>query len=155
MLKTLIRQISLSDFETINVIAKQEHDLHVALRPDLYRIADPVMSRYDYEKTLEEGIGFVVEENQEVIGYIIGFVIDNENPLLVPGRVLVISALAVDQTQQKKGYGKLLTESLIKVGKNHGCDRVELQVVAVNENAVDFYKHLGFEAKTEIMQRKI
>lgn len=62
------------------------------------------------------------------------FVTDNESGEIV--------ALYVLKKYQKQGIGKALMDMAIK---DISSDKVTLFVLKGNENALDFYKHMGFE----------
>jgi ribosomal protein S18 acetylase RimI-like enzyme len=46
---------------------------------------------------------------------------------------------------RKKGYGKLIVESLLGWGKANGAETAYLQVMLNNPNAISLYKQLGFK----------
>lgn len=57
------------------------------------------------------------------------------------GKVGQIRYMAVDNSYQGKGLGKLIVEYLEKKGKELGLQKIELQA---RENAVEFYKSSGY-----------
>lgn len=55
-----------------------------------------------------------------------------------------IKYLRVKAKYQKKGNGRLLMDIAIKKAKLSDCESVSLYVETINENAIAFYRHLGF-----------
>lgn len=78
---------------------------------------------------------FVIEENRKIIGYVIA---DEERNLIV--------SIAIHPDYRRKGYGKMLMKHVLRFMKGE----VVLQVRKSNEIAINFYKKLGFEEKTEL-----
>lgn len=80
------------------------------------------------------GEGFLIaKENYEIVGYVILEVIEPKKGY--------IRSIAVKADYRNKGIGKMLIDYLIK---NFELDELSLHVRAGN-NAIDFYKKIGFE----------
>jgi RimJ/RimL family protein N-acetyltransferase len=56
-----------------------------------------------------------------------------------------IGAFGIKQQYQSMGYGKKMMQELIRDLSVDGVRRIELRVEADNEQAIGFYKKLGFE----------
>lgn len=52
--------------------------------------------------------------------------------------------LGVDPAYQRKGLGKALLSFLVERSRKEGCSVMHLDVRADNEEAIRFYKSLGF-----------
>lgn len=61
-----------------------------------------------------------------------------------------IYSLCVDSEYRGKGGGKLLVEYAENELKARGCMKLNLQVLASNENVVAFYKKCGFSVEERI-----
>lgn len=55
-----------------------------------------------------------------------------------------IKYLNVKAKYRKKGNGRLLMDFAISKAKLNRCESVSLYVETINNNAIDFYRHLGF-----------
>lgn len=84
----------------------------------------------------------VLEENNEIIGYIGGCFFSEEGE---------IYNFLIDKKYQHKGYGTMLITSLFDEIKKDGTKVVTLEVRHNNVNAYNFYLKLGFK---EIAIRK-
>ena len=78
---------------------------------------------------------FVIEENNKIVGYVIA---DNERNLIV--------SIAIHPDYRRKGYGKMLMRHVMRFMRGE----IILQVRKSNKIAINFYKKLGFEEKTEL-----
>ncbi|HXR44314.1 MAG TPA: GNAT family acetyltransferase [Pseudolysinimonas sp.] len=56
-----------------------------------------------------------------------------------------LNYLAVDPSEQRRGWGRLLVEHVAGLLAERGCPKLSLQVRAGNEAAVAFYRRLGFQ----------
>ena len=64
-------------------------------------------------------------------------------------------SVAVDPNNRRLGIGRSLVEHAIKVLKNMGCIKVNLQVRSSNLKVVAFYQALGFETEERISMGKL
>ena len=56
-------------------------------------------------------------------------------------------AVAVDENCRRGGVGKALVEHALAALKARGCEKVNLQIRAGNEEVAAFYEALGFEVE--------
>lgn len=100
-------------------------------------------------------------------GRVIGAVVLSENPdgyyeagdwskILNAGEYLVIHALAVDPTLERKGAGRFIVERCIELAKEGGYKALRLDVVPGNIPAERLYQKTGFTfAGTKDLKRNI
>jgi len=62
---------------------------------------------------------------------------------------LYLEDLFVRPAARGKGYGRALLEHLARIAHERGCGRMEWSVLDWNEPAIQFYKKLGAEPKSE------
>ena len=151
----VIRKANYDDFAAINVIAKQEHELHVTMRPDLYVSVDPVIDQERYRQLLDNYQVFVAEKDGIVVSYAVCFVKEDNNPVKTKRRTFFIDAIGNEENHIGQGIGKKMMEYAEALAKEAACDCLELQVVAVNQEAVGFYDHLGFKKKYLHLEKDI
>lgn len=53
--------------------------------------------------------------------------------------------ISVSQKAQGQGVGRELIESLFELGRQNNIGKIAMRVMGANTNAIQFYKHLGFE----------
>lgn len=97
---------------------------------------------------------FLVAENDEkVIGYIIGKTALNEYK--IRNNTGHIQSFYVTKKYRGTGVGKELYNALIKWFKTKKCDNLELDVYATNKKSVNIYEKWGFKPITIQMKRKL
>lgn len=101
---------------------------------DKFKRKDNMLKHARFEKGLTRGFFFVTRKTNKLIGYIAW-----EKDMII--------ALEVTEKYQGQGFAK----KLLNIAINHGADK--LTVNKSNENAIEIYKHLGWEEykKTDTM----
>lgn len=85
---------------------------------------------------------FVVEHEEEFLGYL---EMTKENDYFTNKPIGYISAIAVTSSSEGKGVGKLLMKKAETWCAENQCTELVLDVFKANQNAIMFYRHLGFE----------
>ena len=150
-----IRNALKNDLNLINEIAKQVHNLHVELRPDIYVPNDIVISEERYNELLAEGIVLVGEIDNQIVSYAVCFIRDWNNPVMARRKVMFIDAIGNDENFRNCGIGKKMMDHIINYAKEINCDRVELQVIESNKNAMGFYEHMGMKEKSRTLEMNL
>ena len=155
----IIRDLTIADFDAVNDLFMQLHDLHVEHRPDLYRRIDkPATTRaWDYEASLEDKdiIMLGAEADGKIVGFCITEIRRSESKALVPRISAHIKNLAVDRNYRRQGIGKALYDAAVTRGKAYGAGAVELEVFSFNDSAIAFYRSLGMTVQSCTMERTI
>jgi ribosomal protein S18 acetylase RimI-like enzyme len=60
-------------------------------------------------------------------------------------QIINVNFFYVKSSNRGKGYGKELVKYSDKYTRNRGYDKYFLRVSDINENAIEFYEHNGFE----------
>ncbi|MFA5604042.1 MAG: GNAT family N-acetyltransferase [Bacilli bacterium] len=154
-MEILIRQATVNDFDSINEIANQEHEMHIQLRPDLYNYSDIILTNKWFSELLDNGSIIVGEFNKKVVSYGIFYIKKTNEPLLINKKVMYLKAIANEKNYIGLGIGKQMMNYIIKLAKENKCDLIELQVDSENKRAVIFYEHLGMTEKSRVMELKL
>lgn len=92
---------------------------------------------------------FVAESNNQIIGYIYGYILDNDAVCLNIGSKL--DALYIIEEYRNLGIGKRLLEEFKKWSKDNNATYIEVNVLTKNINAYNLYKRANFkEVKTTL-----
>ena len=141
----MIRKATLNDFKEINSIFNEVHRLHVNNLPNIFKDKDP-LPKEDFVKMLEDNSQIIlVNEDDEINGFIRIEILEKEGILTKKRKDVNIEQIAVKEGQQKQGIGKKLIEAAIEIFKKENGDNLILDVWSFNQNAIDFYKHIGFK----------
>ena len=144
-----------ADFEAVNRIAAQVHDLHVSWRPDLYCHTDCLFPAEYYGEAVEEKRLFVAKRDGTVVGFVLFDLWESGGAGNVKRRILNIDSIAVERSCRGQGIGREMLEGIRAVAKVRGCTDMQLSVYPQNDDAVTFYQKCGFTIRNINMQRKV
>lgn len=66
--------------------------------------------------------------------------------------IAYLGGVAIDPTQSGKGYGALMMQEIIELGKSKGLLRIELSTDVANHKAISLYEKCGFK-KEGVLQK--
>lgn len=89
----------------------------------------------DYVQNKVFHYGIVMEENNQIVGYLVGQMIFEMSDLYY---------VAVHPNYQSKGYGNLLVEQFINDACQNDGDTMSLEVRISNQVAIRLYERCGF-----------
>ena len=155
----IIRDLKRSDFDAVNKIFKQLHELHVQHRPDIYReVENPAEANgYIADEVLNDDdlILFGADIDGKIVGICFIVMRTPKNDALVPRVCAYIDDIAVDENYRRQGIGTALYNEALKRAKECGAQVIQLQVSEFNKAAVDFYKSLGMTVWEYRMEQRI
>ncbi|MBB6453332.1 ribosomal protein S18 acetylase RimI-like enzyme [Salirhabdus euzebyi] len=153
----IVRKATKNDFEQINRLGAQLHELHSTNRSDLYAITNNPIEWEYFMNFLEGETTYLYVAVDTDKNKLIGHTFLREEhtpdiPVLVPRKILYMNILCVDDTYRGKGIGRLLFDYTKQLAKEIKADAVELDVSSFNVNAVKFYESLGLTEKSKRME---
>ena len=92
----------LKDYESVNRLAIQVHELHVGWRPDLFISVEEVISREYFNELILNNQIFVAKIAEEIVGYIIFNIREKEISSMRRRKQLNIDAMCVDEKHRGK-----------------------------------------------------
>lgn len=97
-----------------------------------------------YEEKIKGTLGvcFVAEIDEKIIGFITAA--EKEVPSYRQVKVAELENIFVKEEFRSKGIGKKLMEAFVNWAKELKVDKVAVNVFALNEKAIAFYKREGF-----------
>lgn len=147
-----IRLASQRDYDAVERIMKQVHEMHVDWRPDIYISMDPILPYDRYLAHVEEQQIFVAELAGEVVGLLIYLVRHISGGPVKERDVLFVDSMAVEERYRGQGIGHELFGALLQLCRERGYDGLELQVNARNQAARAMYEKYGFTEKSVYME---
>lgn len=153
----MIRVADLNDLERLCELFKELHAFHVGIKPVKFRMPEDDFFRKEMTNFLnsDEWITLVHESGGVIDGYTIFKAFNTDSPDEHPRRVCHITHFTVTNNARRKGIGKELMDKVCECARSVDCDCVRLGVNALNADAVTFYKAMGFELATMIMEKPI
>lgn len=100
----------------------------------------------------KNGCFYVCEENGSLIGYADGLDMQVD---WRKSKYFTLINMGVLPNRTNEGIGKALLNEVISWAKKHGFERIYLNCYIKNTNAVEFYKHLGFEEIDVCLEKEI
>lgn len=89
-----------------------------------------------------EDTSFVVEEDGEIVAFLIGFASQSR-----PGEAYVHFA-GVHPNHRGRGFARMLYKTFFDEARKRGCSRVRCITSPANEASIAFHKRLGFYIET-------
>ena len=154
-MKITIKIPQIEDFNRINELAKQVHELHVNWRPDLFLSVEEVISKENFEKMIQAKEIFVAKIEDEIAGYITFNIKEKNNPNMRYRKQLQIEAICIDEKTRGKGIGTQLLKHVKQYGKENDCTDIYLTVNEENVSAIKMYEQFGFKVKNIAYSMKI
>lgn len=146
-MKVIIETPRTRDWKEVNQLAKQVHEFHVKLRPDLFLEVDEVISKENFNKMIEEKEIFIAKIENKIMGYVTIKIKEKINPIMQYKKWLVIDAICINKEDRGKGIGTVLLNYVKKIGKEKKCTDIYLTVNEENKNAIRFYEKFGLRVK--------
>lgn len=107
-----------------------------------------------FQKRIEgDGICLVAEDAGKLAGYMTGSLKDAESWRHV--RMTELDTIFVDEKYRGSGVGKALVANFVSWSRQQGVQKIYVEASAPNENAINFYKSLGFEPYTLALEMNL
>ncbi len=155
-----IRRATVEDARLLAKLNRAVHEPHAKQCPDRYKPFIP--NNPELIKTYEERVNdetcftLIAEDDNTAVGYVQFFVQEKpENVFRYDKIDCHIDQLAVLETHQNRGIGKLLIEEATRIGQEHGAHMITLGVESFNHRAIKFYEKLGFTVSSHQMSLNI
>lgn len=144
-----------SDREAINALARQVHALHVAWRPDVFRMVEELYPVERFERAVAEKQLYVARRYGIPIGYAAVILRHYNWPGVVDRKVLMLDEFCVDESSRGRGIGKQMMEDIKALAREMGCGDIQLGVYAQNSAAIGFYERMGMSVSSYAYHMKI
>jgi ribosomal protein S18 acetylase RimI-like enzyme len=98
-------------------------------------------------------IGFIAEENNEIIGFAIGRIKEKDHKVI--DKEGYLEEFFVTEQMRGKGIGKKLFDKIVEEFKREGCKSIGTDAYATNTKALKYYRKLGFKQRIVKLVRDI
>lgn len=154
-MKMKIEIPQIKDYELVNKLAVQVHELHVGWRPDLFISVDEVISKEYFNELILNKEILVAKIDDKIVGYIIFNIREKEIPSMRYRKQLNIEAMCVDENHRGKGIGTQLLKCVKEFAIENNCTDLYLTVNEENKNAIKTYEKFGMKVKNIAYSMKI
>jgi GNAT superfamily N-acetyltransferase len=156
-MRVTIRVASPGDGATLAALFQHVHGLHVAARPDFFRVA-PSDEAAEWLVSFMEGPRsriWIAESDGRPIGYILAYFHERiGRPFSHPRRWCEIE---VAPDQRRRGVARALVQAALDEARGRGIRDIELSSWSFNVEAHETFRRLGFTPKVirfELMLEK-
>ena len=144
-----------SDRETVNLLARQVHAMHVAWRPDIYEMPEALYPEERFREAVRERSLYVARLGGVIVGYVSVKLRSYDWPGMVKRKVMCIDEIAVEESLRNQGIGTEMMADIHALARAFGCTDLQLGVYPQNDAAVAFYEKCGFTIRSIEMQKKV
>ena len=150
-----IRNIRKKDYEDVDRLLLQLHQIDVTARPELFSTIDHFISRDSFNFQIEnpDNLALLAEEHGTVLGCCFVSLLDHSG--MAEMKTAYINLLVVDEKYRRNGIGKSLFLTVQKRAKKMGAKRVDLTVWSHNQIAVTAYEAYGMHPQRYIYEKVI
>ncbi len=154
-----IRRAGPADYHAVCELLADMDALHAEHLPDVFRKTKGPAREWDYYRGLlaDESVAlFVAEVDGRVIGLAHAAIREAPAiPIFVPRRYAVVDAIGVRSGFRRRGIGRRLLDAVHAWAIEKGAGSVELNVYEFNQEAIAFYRAVGYETLRRQMGRKL
>lgn len=143
------------DWEAVNRLSVQIHDLHASWRPDIYYHSDEPLPKQQFLSAIREQKIFVAKLDDCVIGYVLISVQERGGPGAYEYKAMRLDSIVVEKSIRRRGIGRQMVEDTRALAKAFGCRELLLGVHPENDAAVAFYQKCGFQIRTINLDMKV
>ena len=157
----IIRKLGPDDFEQVDRLMQQVHQIHLQARPDLFIPLTHPLPEKTYQEMIssDQAICLAAEccEDAEQKNQIIGicFVSMRNHCCMVDSLTAYMEDLCVDEHYRHLGVGHQLFEQAEKLAKEKGATRLDLMVWDFNHSTIDFYRAMGMTPQRYIFEKNL
>lgn len=134
--------------ELFNLLVKYESDFDKIIN------GEAIINGFNKEISKDDdAFVYYVKDNDDFVGYIYAYLKTKKNPV-INTNIIDLEALFVKKEYRYKGVGKKLINLLEDWAKERYKDyAIEITCLSNNENALNFYKSLGYKEVKTILRK--
>lgn len=143
-----IRNIRKSDYDAIDALLLQLHNLDAACRPDRFAPVEHYMSAAAFEGLIDNQNVWAIlaQQGSKIVGCCFASVLEGSE------KTVYIDLLVVDRQYRRKGIGRTLFREIRKKARRIRADRVELIVWSHNPVAECAYRSYGMRPQRTVYE---
>lgn len=150
-----IRYATEADLPRVNELRGQVSELHAAGKPEMFRAGfGEELQQHLYTLFSQEDHAVLVAQTEMgIVGFAcVKFVDRPETPYRRAERYLDVDEFGVDERCRRQGIGRALFGAIRELAREHGLNRIELNMWEFNEGALKFYEAIGFSTYRRYME---
>ncbi len=145
-----------ADLEAVRRLKKQVHAMHVAIRPDIYRMEEELISEESFLSDIQNRQLYVAKLGGMVAGYVRILLRERNWVGVTPCKILSVEEICVDEPFREQGIGREMITDIRALAKAFGCKQILIGgVYPENDGAIAFYQKCGFQIRNISMDMKL
>jgi len=152
-----IREAVASDYDSLCVLFEETDALHRENLPHIFQKPEGPVRDEEYILGLisdKNAALFIAQIGREPVGAICVIVKESPAvPIFVPRRYAVIDNLVVKGSVRRRGIGRALMKRAERWVRAQGMESIELNVWEFNQDAIEFYRKVGYETASRKMSK--
>jgi diamine N-acetyltransferase len=158
-MEIIIRNATAEDYDALCEQFEATDALHRANLPQIFQKPQDAAWQYSWYSELisnENAILLVAQAGMQLVGFIHMVMRDSLTvPVFVPRRYAVIEDLGVKSEFRRQGIGRKLISAASEWAIPKGATAVELNAYEFNQEAIAFYRKLGYKTLSRKMIRAL
>ncbi len=140
-----IRLARLEDYPGFLSVARETHEFHVSLLPDIFGSVEVAVPEEYFAGMVmgDESCIPLAEREEEIVGYATLQIRHATRDIQVPRAYGFIDNFGVSAGARGTGVGRLLFEACCERAKAMGASSLDLDCWEVNQSAIRFYERMG------------
>ena len=155
-MKYYIRQAVAEDYDEINRIIKETHNIEYVNRPDVYLDEDNKNGRDHFIAFINECKSkvFVAENKEEkkLVAYAILKIVSSRNFHRNNRKIAFIDSFAIKEKYKSAGIGSKLFNHIVNFVRKEKVVSFQMTIWEFNKDAVEIYESLGLSIKEPEME---
>lgn len=151
----IVKEATLDDLEALVSLNESVQNIHSKEYPAIFKESPAQSDLLDFFQSLIDNDSsriYIAIENKLPVGYISCNVIDRPSSTLTHAMVKIhIEHIAVRSSSRNQGVGRKLIEQINLLAKALGARHISLESWLFNENAIGFFKKVGFQPYSSLM----
>lgn len=152
-----VREATRDDLDALTQLSAQVQALHVAERPDFFKVPRPgPMAAWWRDELRDPDVSvWIAEHSGVVVGYLLMITRERAgNVFCHDRRWCEIDQIAVDAAHHRRGVARALLSHAVADARRRSVDHVELNVWAFNHVAQAAFERAGFRPRTSKLELK-
>lgn len=154
----MVRRAEYDELEQVNELRKMVYEMHAAGRPGFFRpVFCDELRRYIYGKYAADDADVLVAVADETIcGFaMVEYIVEPETVYSFEQRYYRVAEIGVSQDHRRQGVAMALLSYMKAEATARRLDRIELDMLEFNADALKFYEEAGFHTYRRYLELPI
>lgn len=138
---------------SVKLSEKEAEEFDSTIDPQ-WNTSEEATEYFETRITEEDGFAVVAEEDERIVGYIVGGLRNAEeyrNEL----DIAELETMYVEPGHRSQGIGTRFVDRFESWAEEHNADRMRVEVTSQNEDGIRFYERNGLQDYAQIMEKEL